>query len=56
MYKFKFVDIGEGLHEGKVGEIFKRVGDTVKEGDDLFLVETDKVTTEIPSPVTGKIV
>lgn len=55
MYKFKFADIGEGLHEGRVGEIFKKVGDIVKEGDNLFSVETDKVTTEIPSPVSGKV-
>ncbi len=55
MYKFKFADIGEGLTEGVVGEIFVKVGDTIKEGDNLFAVETDKVATEIPSPVAGKI-
>ena len=53
MYKFKFADIGEGLHEGKVAEIFKKVGDVVEEGDSLFSVETDKVTSDIPSPVDG---
>ena len=56
MYKFKFADIGEGLHEGVVAEIYKNVGDTVKEGDPLFSVETDKVTSDIPSPADGKIV
>ncbi|GFR97360.1 dihydrolipoyl dehydrogenase [Elysia marginata] len=55
MYKFKFADIGEGLHEGKVGEIYAKVGDTVTEGDSLFSVETDKVTSDIPSPVSGKV-
>ena len=56
MYKFKFADIGEGLHEGKVAEIFKKVGDEVKEGDSLFSVETDKVTSDIPSPVDGTVI
>lgn len=56
MYKFKFADIGEGLHEGVVAEIYKKEGDEVKEGDSLFSVETDKVTSDIPSPKTGKIV
>ncbi|VEU59056.1 dihydrolipoyl dehydrogenase [Mesomycoplasma neurolyticum] len=56
MHKFKFADIGEGLHEGVVAEIYKNVGDEVKEGDSLFSVETDKVTSDIPSPATGKIV
>lgn len=55
MYKFKFADIGEGLHEGIVAEIYKKEGDKVSEGDSLFSVETDKVTSDIPSPVSGII-
>ena len=55
MYKFKFADIGEGLHEGKVGEIYVKTGDKINEGDPLFSVETDKVTSDIPAPVTGLI-
>ncbi|CAC13934.1 DIHYDROLIPOAMIDE DEHYDROGENASE (E3 COMPONENT OF PYRUVATE COMPLEX) [Mycoplasmopsis pulmonis] len=55
MYKFKFADIGEGLHEGKVAEIYVKLGDTVKEGDSLFSVETDKITSDIPSPTGGVI-
>ena len=38
MYKFKFADIGEGLHEGTVGDILVKVGATVAEGDSLFVV------------------
>ncbi|NQZ29166.1 MAG: dihydrolipoyl dehydrogenase [Mycoplasmatales bacterium] len=56
MYKFKFADIGEGLHEGIVGEIYVKVGDKVSEGDSLFSVETDKMTSDIPSPVSGKVI
>lgn len=56
MYKFKFADIGEGLHEGVVAQIYKKEGETVNEGDSLFSVETDKITADIPSPKTGKIV
>lgn len=55
MYNFKFADIGEGIHEGKILEIPFKVGDKVKEGESLFLVETDKVNAEIPSPVSGII-
>jgi len=55
MFKVKFADIGEGLTEGKVVEVLVKVGDTVKAGDPLFFVETDKVNSEIPSPVDGKI-
>ena len=55
MYEFKFSDIGEGIHEGKLLKWMFDVGDEVKDGDTLFLVETDKVNAEIPSPTDGKI-
>jgi len=55
MFKVKFADIGEGLTEGKVIEVFVKIGDTVKEGDSLFSVETDKVNADIPAPTSGKI-
>jgi pyruvate dehydrogenase E2 component (dihydrolipoamide acetyltransferase) len=56
MYKFKFADIGEGIHEGKILEYNFKVGDMIKEGETLVLIETDKVNAEIPVPVDGKIV
>ena len=55
MYDFKFSDIGEGLHEGQILKWFFKVGDKVKEGDVLCVVETDKVNAEIPAPVSGII-
>ncbi|PPE04122.1 dihydrolipoamide acetyltransferase family protein [Williamsoniiplasma lucivorax] len=55
MFKVKFADIGEGLTEGKVAEVLVKLGQTVKAGDPLFFVETDKVNSEIPAPVDGKI-
>ncbi|KAB3534877.1 2-oxo acid dehydrogenase subunit E2 [Alkaliphilus pronyensis] len=56
MFEFKFADIGEGIHEGKILKWMVKVGDKVKDGDSLFLVETDKVNAEIPSPTKGEIV
>lgn len=55
MYKFKFADIAEGLETGKVIEIFVKEGQKIEDGDDLFSVETEKVNTEIGSPVDGVI-
>ncbi len=55
MFKMKLADIGEGLESGKILEFFVKVGDTIEEGDDVFNVETEKVTTEISSPVDGTI-
>jgi pyruvate dehydrogenase E2 component (dihydrolipoamide acetyltransferase) len=56
MYDFKFADIGEGIHEGQILKWMVQVGDKVKEGETLCLIETDKVNAEIPSPANGVIV
>lgn len=41
------------MDEGRVVAWHCSVGDTVREGDVLFEVETDKATMEVPSPVSG---
>ncbi len=53
--EFKLPDIGEGVHEGEITKWFVKEGDAVRENDPLVEVMTDKVTVQIPSPVTGKI-
>ncbi len=55
MYKFEFADVGEGIHEAVLCEWHVKEGDEVKEGQELYSVETDKFTTEIPSPVSGVV-
>lgn len=52
---FKFPDIGEGLDEGTIVEWYVEKGQEVESGQSLVQVETDKVTTDIPSPKTGTI-
>ena len=47
--------LGETVAEGTVTKWYKQVGDSVKADETLFDVETDKVSTEIPSPVAGVI-
>lgn len=54
-FEFKFPDVGEGIHEGVVTEWLVEVGQEIQEGTSVAEVETDKVTTEIPSPKSGKI-
>jgi len=50
-----FADIGEGIHEGVLRQWSVQPGDAVKEGQTLYIIETDKVTAEIPSPVDGTV-
>ena len=47
--------LGETVEEGKILTWFKAVGDDVREGDNLFEVETDKVTMEVQAVVTGRL-
>jgi len=54
-YIFKFPDIGEGLDEGTIVEWHVDKGQSIKMGDPLCTMETDKVVTAIPSPKDGVI-
>src|SRR5262252_4432389 len=45
--------LGETVAEGKITQWFKSVGDAVQPGDNLFEIETDKVSMEVPSTSSG---
>ena len=45
--------LGESVTEGTVTRWLKQVGDTVQADEGLLEISTDKVDTEIPSPVSG---
>ncbi len=45
--------LGETVTEGTITQWFKNVGDSVAADEPLFEVSTDKVDTEVPSPVSG---
>jgi pyruvate dehydrogenase E2 component (dihydrolipoamide acetyltransferase) len=47
--------LGETVAEGKITKWFKSAGDAVKPGDNLFEIETDKVSMEVPSITAGTI-
>src|SRR5436189_6037813 len=47
--------LGESVTEGTVTQWLKSVGDTVAVDEPLLEVSTDKVDTEIPSPVAGTL-
>jgi pyruvate dehydrogenase E2 component (dihydrolipoamide acetyltransferase) len=47
--------LGETVAEGKITKWFKSAGEAVKPGDNLFEIETDKVSMEVPSTTTGTL-
>ena len=46
-------ELGESVTEGTITQWLKAVGDTVSVDEPLLEVSTDKVDTEVPSPVAG---
>src|SRR5262245_59637499 len=47
--------LGETVAEGTISKWFVKAGDTVKPGDNLFEIETDKVSMEVPAIAAGTI-
>ena len=47
--------VGESVVEGTIGKWLKQPGDHVERYDPLVEVVTDKVTMEVPSPVSGEL-
>ncbi len=47
--------LGLNMSEGLLVEWLKKEGDPVKRGEPLFIVETDKVTTESTAQVDGRL-
>ena len=47
--------LGETVDEGKVLVWYKKVGDKVEPGENLFEIETEKVSMEVPSTVAGTL-
>src|SRR5262245_51733588 len=48
--------LGETVIEGTVTKWLKKEGDTVARDEPLFEISTDKVDTEVPSPLAGTLV
>ena len=47
--------LGETVAEGTISKWFVSAGDSVKPGDNLFEIETDKVSMEVPAIAAGTI-
>src|SRR5260370_34075341 len=52
---FKLPELGEGVYEAEFVRWLVDSGDTVKNGQPLLEVMTDKATMEVPAPFAGTI-
>ena len=48
-------NVGESITEGSIARWIKKDGDTVRLDEPLFELETEKASTEVPSPAAGKL-
>src|ERR1043165_4174928 len=55
VFELKMPKLGESVTEGTIGKWLKQPGEKVEKYDLLVEVQTDKVNTEIPSPVAGTL-
>ncbi len=55
MADIEMPQLGETVTEGTITRWFKQVGEAVAEDEPLFEVSTDKVDSEVPSPVAGTL-
>ena len=55
-YKLLLPSMGEGVMEATIITWLFGEGDTVKEDDSVVEIATDKVDSDVPTPVSGKIV
>ena len=54
-FKIQMPKLGESVQEATITKWFVKEGDKIEEDDSLFEVATDKVDSEIPSPVEGVV-
>src|SRR5262245_40939772 len=47
--------VGESITEVEIGDWLKKQGETVDEDEPVVVIETDKVSVELPAPTTGTI-
>jgi pyruvate dehydrogenase E2 component (dihydrolipoamide acetyltransferase) len=51
----KMPKVGDAANEVVIMELLVKVGDAVTEGQNLFVVETDKAQLEVPAPFAGTV-
>lgn len=51
----KIPSVGESITSGVLSGWLKQNGDTVNDGEPIFALETDKISTEVPAPASGQL-
>ncbi|WP_202947259.1 biotin/lipoyl-containing protein, partial [Zavarzinella formosa] len=54
-FQQKLPNLGEGIENGTIVAVSVKAGDTVKAGQEIFVIETDKASMPVPSDVDGTV-
>jgi pyruvate dehydrogenase E2 component (dihydrolipoamide acetyltransferase) len=54
--EIRLPQLGEGLREARIVELLCVAGDFLTRGDRIYIIETDKSTVELESPLDGKLI
>jgi 2-oxoisovalerate dehydrogenase E2 component (dihydrolipoyl transacylase) len=54
-FELKLTDVGEGIVEAEVTDLFVEIGSLIQQDQPLMEIMTEKITLEIPSPISGEI-
>ncbi|MGC8764175.1 MAG: biotin/lipoyl-containing protein, partial [Acidobacteriota bacterium] len=54
-FEFRFPDVGEGIHEGRIVEWLVAEGEEVRLDQPFVKVETDKAVVDLPAPKAGRV-
>jgi len=53
--ELKVPSVGESVTEVEIAEWLKNEGDLVRKDENILVLETDKATLEVPSPIAGRL-
>ncbi|MBZ0270766.1 E3 binding domain-containing protein, partial [bacterium] len=53
--EIKIPSVGESVAEGEIAEWLKAEGDAVEQDEPLVVIETDKITIDLPAPASGTL-
>jgi hypothetical protein len=53
--EIKVPSVGESITEGSIARWIKKNGDLVRVDEPIFELETEKASTEVPAPASGKL-
>ena len=53
MTEIKLPELGDGINDVEISDILVQSGNSIQEDQAIIIVETEKASMEIPTPISG---